>query len=58
MDRDIKKQKLLEELKELDEPDADFYIGDKKVEGVEREKLIANLKELLQGELKLLEEEK
>jgi hypothetical protein len=40
MDKDIKKQKLLEELKELDKPDADFYIGDKKVEGVEREKLI------------------
>jgi len=30
MDKDIKKQKLLEELKELDKPDADFYIGDKK----------------------------
>jgi len=55
MDKETKKQKLLEELKELDDPEAEFYIGDKKVEGVEREKVIANLRELLQKELKLLE---
>jgi|GEM_PF-3218762 hypothetical protein len=55
MDKETKKQKLLEELKELDDPEAEFYIGDKKVEGVEREKVIANLRELLQKELELLE---
>jgi len=55
MDKETKKQKLLEELKELDNPEAEFYIGDKKVEGVEKEKVIANLRELLQKELELLE---
>ena len=55
MDKETKKQKLLEELKELDNSEAEFYIGDKKVEGVEREKVISNLRELLQKELELLE---
>jgi len=55
MDKETKKQKLLEELKELDDPEVEFYIGDKKVEGVEKEKVIANLRKLLQEELKLLE---